>query len=99
MKVLFFARARDLAGIDSVDVPPVPTVVELRRVLAERFPRLASLLPHCAIAANDDFVEDTTALTIDAEVAVLPPVSGGCSTEFGPPTCCETIRRPVKKRR
>lgn len=79
MKVLFFARARDLAGADAVeiDLPSGTTVTDLRRVLAERYPRLSGLLPHCAVAVNDDFVADTAPLPAGAEVALLPPVSGG----------------------
>jgi molybdopterin synthase catalytic subunit len=78
MKVLFFARARELAEVDAIDLDlPESSVGELRRALAERLPRLASFLPVCAIAVNDDFVDDGALVPADATVAVLPPVSGG----------------------
>lgn len=79
MNVLFFARARDLAGADrvTVDLSDGATVAELRRHLADRFPRLAGLLEHSAIAVNGEFAHDAMSIAVDAEVALLPPVSGG----------------------
>jgi molybdopterin converting factor subunit 1 len=80
MKVLFFARARDLAGPARIDVemPPGSTIGDLRRRLATDHPRLAGLLPDCAIAVDEEFASDDREVSPDAEVAVLPPVSGGC---------------------
>jgi molybdopterin converting factor subunit 1 len=81
VEVRLFARAKDLAGADSVrvDLPDGATVADLRRELAARYPALASLLERCAIAVNDEFADDALTLPVPAEVAVLPPVSGGCS--------------------
>jgi molybdopterin converting factor subunit 1 len=78
-RVHLFARAKDLAGADTVTVelPPGATVAELRRRLAEERPALAGLLARCAVAVNDEFAEDSLTLPVDAEVALLPPVSGG----------------------
>ena len=77
--VQLFARARDLAGTGalSVDVPPGATVADLRRQLAERCPALARLLEHSALAVNNDLAGDGLAIPATAEVALLPPVSGG----------------------
>lgn len=79
MKVLLFARARDLAGTDAVDVdlPAGATVAELRRRLAERYPKLAGLVERSAFAVDNEFARDDAPLRPDAEVALLPPVSGG----------------------
>jgi molybdopterin synthase catalytic subunit len=79
MRVLFFARARDLAGVPAIEIalPAGATVGALRRRLAGDFPRLAGLLPECAIAVDEEFAEDDRGLSPEAEVAVLPPVSGG----------------------
>ena len=79
MTVLLFARARDLVGTDAVDIalPPDATVADLRRALADSYPKLAGLLLRSALAVNDAFVVDTAALAPDAVVALLPPVSGG----------------------
>lgn len=79
MKVLLFARARDLAGADAIDVelPPCATVADLRRVLAGRYPKLVPLLARSAFAVGDEFARDDTVIDADAAVALLPPVSGG----------------------
>ncbi len=78
-EVRLFARAKDLAGADSVrlELPPGATVGDLRRRLAGAYPALAGLLERCAIAVNDEFTDDSLPLPDRAEVAVLPPVSGG----------------------
>ena len=77
--VHLFARAKDLAGADvvSVSLPEGATVADLRRALAVSYPALASLLPHAALAINNDFVGDLLSVPLNAEVALLLPVSGG----------------------
>ncbi len=52
-------------------------MAELRRVLAERHPRLAGVLPRCRIAIDQDFVPEGGPVRDGAEAAVIPPVSGG----------------------
>lgn len=79
LHVRLFARARDLAGADTlrVELPDGATVVDLRRRLTADYPALAGLLQRCAIAVDGDFADDARVLAANAEVAVLPPVSGG----------------------
>lgn len=79
IRVRLFARAKDLAGADAVslDMPAGTTVGELRNKLATVCPALVGLLPGSALAVNADFAEDSLALPVGAEVALLPPVSGG----------------------
>jgi molybdopterin converting factor subunit 1 len=77
MKVLLFARARDLIGADCIDVEEAATIGALRRRLIQRFPNAAGLLEKSAFALNDEFADDTAAIPQGAEVALLPPVSGG----------------------
>jgi molybdopterin converting factor subunit 1 len=79
-EVRLFARAKDLAGAESVrvELPQGATVADLRRRLAADHPALAGLLERCAVAVNDEFADDTLGLPSPAEIAVLPPVSGGC---------------------
>jgi molybdopterin synthase catalytic subunit len=52
-------------------------VGELRTLLASRHPRLARLLPRCRIAVDEEFAADEDAIPDGAELAVIPPVSGG----------------------
>lgn len=91
--VRLFARARDLAGSDAlcVQLPEGATVADLRRRLATDCPALAPLLERSALAVENEFAEDTHVLSANAEVALLPPVSGGQPSDRGslhatPPT-------------
>ena len=83
VSVRLFARAKDLAGADAVevDLPAGATVGDLRRRLAEDRPALASLLGRSAVADNDEFANDDLVLPPDAAVALLPPVSGGSAPD------------------
>ena len=77
--VRLFARAKELAGGDllRVELPDGARVADLRRQVVEMKPSLASLLPRCAIAVDAEFVGDEQPLSEGAEIALLPPVSGG----------------------
>jgi molybdopterin converting factor subunit 1 len=77
--VRLFARARELAGTDAVTVelPAGATVAILRERLAEACPALRPLLARSAVAVNEEFAGDETLIPVDAETALLPPVSGG----------------------
>jgi molybdopterin converting factor subunit 1 len=79
VSVRLFARARDLAGADAVrvELPDGATVADLRRRLAADYPALAGLLERSALAVDNDFADDSHVLPTNAEVALLPPVSGG----------------------
>jgi len=77
--VRLFARARDLAGANfvSVDIADRASVADLRQALVHRVPALEGFLARCAVAVNEEFADDDQALPATAEVALLPPVSGG----------------------
>ena len=79
VRVLLFARARDFAGTASMslELPEGATVAGLRLSLAAACPRLGEFLPRCAVAVGGEFASDEAILKEDAEIAVLPPVSGG----------------------
>lgn len=79
IQVRLFARARDLVGTDTllITVPDGATVGDLRRRLAAGYPILGGLLERSALAVNDEFAGDTLTLPRGAEIALLPPVSGG----------------------
>jgi molybdopterin converting factor subunit 1 len=79
IEVRLFARARDLVGADviTVDVPDGATVSELRGRLVARYPTLAGLLERSALAVNGEFADGAMVVPPGAEVALLPPVSGG----------------------
>ena len=74
-----FAGARELAGMASVTIAmrDGATVAELRQSLMNRLIALAPLLPHSRIAVNQEFADDSAIVPEGAEVALIPPVSGG----------------------
>lgn len=72
LRVLAFARYRDLLGFHSLELPVVAHVGELLR--DDRF---AALPKDALIAVNQTFADPTTPLKAGDEVALLPPVSGG----------------------
>jgi molybdopterin synthase sulfur carrier subunit len=77
--VRMFASAREAAGTGR-DVVPGETVGEVLATATERFgPRFGEVLASCRIWVNGDDATDATTVSDDDEVAVLPPVSGGCS--------------------
>ena len=77
--VKLFAAAKQRAGTDAVEVelPHSATVANLRTALAEQHPNLASLLPHARLAINSDYASDQAVIPAAAEIAIIPPVSGG----------------------
>lgn len=82
--VRLFARARDLARADTlrVELPDGATVADLRRRIAADYPALSALLQRSALAVANEFAADSLVLLNDAEVALLPPVSGGQRPEI-----------------
>jgi molybdopterin synthase catalytic subunit len=77
VEVLYFAGARDAAGVARETVAAPASVGDLRRALAAARPALAPILPRCRIAVDREFVDDAAPVPDGAEVAVVPPVSGG----------------------
>jgi MoaE-MoaD fusion protein len=78
VRILYFAAAREAAGVAREELPEgPPTVAALRAALVARHPALARLLPRCRVAVDEEFAEDDAPLPDGAEVAVVPPVAGG----------------------
>jgi MoaE-MoaD fusion protein len=78
--ILLFALAREKAGAPTltVDLPPDPTVLDLKSALARACPALAPLLPTLRIAINSEYaIDDHLPIPPGAELAAIPPVSGG----------------------
>lgn len=79
IRVLLFARPRELVGAPSVDVrvPEGVTVAQLRAALAHQLPVLAPLLPTCFLAVNEVYAAEDALVRPRDDVALIPPVSGG----------------------
>lgn len=80
VEVRMCGPARDCAGGESVavDVALPAAVSDVVAALAATSDALAELLPCCAIAVGDELVKGDFVIRAGDEVAVLPPVSGGC---------------------
>jgi len=79
LKVLFFAQARDRAGCAerALELPDGSRVADALAALRAAHPALEPLVPHLAVAVNGELAAADTAIPMDAELALLPPVSGG----------------------
>lgn len=79
VKVQLFASVREAADTSSVEVevPICATVRDLRQALAATLPAAVEMLRRAAIAVNGEYALDSMPVAQDAEVAVIPPVSGG----------------------
>lgn len=79
VRLLAFASAVEAVGAPSLDwqLPRELTVSDLRRQLVGDFPAIAPLLARLAIAVDGTLATAETLVREGAEVALLPPVSGG----------------------
>jgi len=79
IRLLAFASASDALGAAEValELPQGSSVGTLKSSLEQRYPALAGLWHRIAIAVNGEIADDGTLLEDEAEVALLPPVSGG----------------------
>ncbi len=78
--VLLFASLRDDLGSSSIqlEVPQSTiTVEELLKLVKERFPVLRRRLGAVRVAVNQEFRNGPESIPERAEVALIPPVSGG----------------------
>jgi len=79
LRVRLFAGARDAVGATEVelDLPAGATVADLLDRLRADHPAAADLISACRVAVEREFAEAGAALPPGAEVALIPPVSGG----------------------
>jgi molybdopterin converting factor small subunit len=80
VNVRLFALARQRAGRAEValDVADPVTVAAVKAALAAAYPELAPLVPQMLIAVNGEYAGDEwSPIPPGAEVAAIPPVSGG----------------------
>ena len=87
IRLLAFASAGDALGASEMDLemPDGSRVADLRERLDRDHPKLAPLWPRLAVAVDGRVSPPETPLTDGAEVALLPPVSGGSGeSDAGP---------------
>ena len=79
VRVKLFAVARQAAGRDLVelDLPEGASIADLRRQLGDAIPQLSGLVARMTFAVGTDYADDGAIIPPDADVACIPPVSGG----------------------
>jgi molybdopterin converting factor subunit 1 len=80
VKVRFFARLREQAGLETValEVPPGSTLADVYDSLRRKHPALEPDRKAVRGAINQEFADWITRVSAGDEVAFIPPVSGGC---------------------
>lgn len=82
VKVLFFAKARELIGKSEGFLPLQHGRLSgenLKELVLKNFPILEPLASSIVLAIDQEYIqpEDLLTITSETEVAVIPPLSGG----------------------
>jgi len=77
VRVLLFASLAEVCGVRALDLPlPLPASAEdLRRAAERAYPQLTGRV--FRVSVNARYAANQDPIPPDAEVAFLPPVSGG----------------------
>jgi len=78
VRIGLFAGMAEAAGRRSVEIPwTCGTVAQLKARLAAEVPVIAPLLARSAVAIGAAYAPDDAPVPPGADVAIIPPVSGG----------------------
>jgi molybdopterin converting factor small subunit len=79
VRLQLYAAVREAAGTPVLELPYTPgmTVADLRRALVQKAPALEALAPYLLFAIDADYAADAAVIPPGAEVACIPPTSGG----------------------
>jgi len=79
VRVALFAGMAEAAGCREAEIEwPGGTVADLKVALGRRWPAIAPLLARSAVAVGGRYAADDLVVGVGtADVAVIPPVSGG----------------------
>jgi molybdopterin synthase catalytic subunit len=77
--IRLFAAAKEFASRDRlvVELSDGATIGDLRRRIVADIPELATIARHSLWAVGTEYVGDDVVLHANADVALIPPVSGG----------------------
>ncbi len=77
MKILCFGIAKDIIGTSELILDEHQiTVAQLKNQLNEKYPKLLEYKSYM-IAINQEYANDESLISINDEIALIPPVSGG----------------------
>jgi molybdopterin converting factor small subunit len=79
VRVKLFAAAKQLANAEmiAVEVSEPVTVKALRAAMIDRYPQLTGIVNQAMMAVDAEYATNSTVIPLNAEVACIPPVSGG----------------------
>jgi molybdopterin converting factor subunit 1 len=79
VRVLYFAVARELAGVreEMIELDEGATIATARRAIESRHPALLATDARLRAARNEVFATDTEPLADGDVLALIPPVAGG----------------------
>jgi len=75
MRIQIFGKLTDIFGADNYTIELAATVSELKEKLEQTFPQLVNYV--YLVVINDEIAQENSSIPPDAEVALLPPYSGG----------------------
>jgi molybdopterin synthase catalytic subunit len=80
LRILLFGVLKDLVGrsTDTLELPEGTRVEDVLWHYARQAPRIEAMLPALACSVNEEYAAVDRELAAGDEVALLPPVSGGC---------------------
>eukprot|EP00250_Pteridium_aquilinum_P013279 c21248_g2_i2 orf=89-451(+) len=82
VKVLFFARAREIAGlsetfVDMEETHSSQTIKDCVELIMRQFPGLQEIASCMLVALNQEYADGSTLIKDGDEIALIPPISGG----------------------
>jgi MoaE-MoaD fusion protein len=83
VRVLFFGILKDVVGeaAGDLELPEGASLDTVFQDFAARFPQLRQMARSIVVARNREFADSSVRIQDGDEVAFLPPVSGGATTE------------------